>query len=169
MTRPTASTVFEEQRLDPRRHDRKAFSCGVDALDRFLQKHAHQAMRRGVSQTFVLVPVGNTSAIVGFYTLAPAEVLLANLQISDARPLPPYPVPCFRMGRLARDQRWRGEGIGPLLLGCAVQRCLDAKRSVGGYALVVDAKDAAAAGFYLRHGFRAYRDTPGSLYLPLGA
>ena len=107
-------------------------------------------MRRGVSQTFVLVSADNTAAISGFYTLHP------------------YPVPCFRMGRLARDQRWSGQGIGPLLLGCAVQRCLDAKRSVGGYALVVDAKDAAAAGFYLRHGFRAYRDTPGSLYLPLG-
>ena len=160
--------MFEEQRLDPKRHDRKGFSCGVEALDRFLQQHAHQAMRRGVSQTFVLVSADNTAAIAGFYTLAPAEVSLTDLQIGDARPLPPYPVPCFRMGRLARDQRWRGQGVGPLLLGCAVQRCLDAKRSVGGYALVVDAKDAAAAGFYLRHGFRAYRDTPGSLYLPLG-
>ena len=161
--------MFEEQRLDPKRHDRKGFSCDVAALDRFLQQHAHQAMRRGVNQTFVLVSADNTAAVAGFYTLAPAGVSLTDLQIGDARPLPPYPVPCFRMGRLARDQRWRGEGIGPLLLGCAVQRCLDAKRSVGGYALVVDAKDAAAEAFYVRHGLRSYRDTPGSLDLPLGA
>ena len=161
--------MFEEQRLDPRRHDRKGFSCGVEALDRFLQQHAHQAMRRGVSQTFVLVPADDTSAIAGLYTLAPAEVSLADLQIGDARPLPPYPVPCFRMGRFARDPRWHGQVLGPLRLGCAVQRCLDAKRSVGGYALVVDPKDAAAEAFYVRHGFRAYLDTPGSLYLPLGA
>ncbi len=161
--------MFDEQQLDPARHNRKAFSCGVAALDRFLQQQAHQNMRRGVSQTFVLVPANAPAEIAGFYTLAPAEVRLADLQPADARPLPPYPVPCFRMGRLARDQRWQGQGIGPLLLGLAVQRCLDAKRSVGGYALIVDAKDAAAKAFYERHGFRTFQDTPQSLYLPLGA
>lgn len=161
--------MFEEQQLDPGRHNRKAFSCGVPALDRYLQQQAHQNMRRGVSQTFVLVPADDHGAIAGFYALAPAEVRLADLQPADAKPLPPYRVPCFRMGRLARDQRWQGQGIGPLLLGLAVQRCLDAKRSVGGYALIVDAKGAAAKGFYERHGFRSFQDTPLSLYLPLGS
>lgn len=160
--------MLEEQQLNPTRHNRKAFSSGVPALDRFLQQQAHQNMRRGVSQTFVLVPADTPAEIAGFYTLAPAEVALADLQPADARPLPPYPVPCFRMGRLARDQRWRGQSIGPLLLGLAVQRCRDAQRSVGGYALIVDAKGDTAQAFYRRHGFRPYRDTPLSLYLPLG-
>ena len=160
--------MFEEQQLDPTRHNRKAFCCGVPALDRFLQQQAHQNMRRGVSLTFVLAPMDGPAEIAGFYTLAPAEVPLAGLQPADARPLPPYPVPCFRMGRLARDQRWQGQGIGPLLLGLAVQRCLDAKRSVDGYALIADAKDAAAKAFYERHGFRTFQDTPLSFYLPLG-
>ena len=126
-------------------------------------------MRRGVSQTFVLVPAKAPAEIAGFYTLAPAEVRLADRQPADARPLPPDPVPCFRMGRLARDQRRQGQGIGPLLLGLAVQRCLDAKRSVGGYALILDAKDTAAKAFYERHGFRTFQDTPQSPYLPLDA
>lgn len=160
--------MFEEQLLDPSRHNRKPFCCGVPALDRFLQQQAHQNMRRGVSQTFVLVSADAPGEIAGFYTLAPAEIRLADLQPADARPLPPYPVPCFRMGRLARDQRWQGQGIGPLLLGLAVQRCLEAKRSVGGYALIVDAKGAEAKDFYQRHGFRSFQDTPLSLYLPLG-
>ena len=160
--------MFEEQLLDPARHNRKVFSCGEPALDRFLQQQAHQNMRRGVSQTFVLVPADAPAEIAGFYTLAPAEVRLALLQPADAKPLPPYPVPCFRMGRLARDQRWRGQGIGGLLLGLAVQRCLEARRSVGGYALIVDAKNPEARTFYERHGFRPFLDTPLSLYLPLG-
>jgi len=160
--------VFDEQQLDPGRHNSKAFSCGARALDRFLQLQAHQNMRRGVSQTFVLVPANAPAEIAGFYTLAPAEVPLAGLQPADAKLLPPYPVLCFRMGRLARDQRWQGQGIGPMLLGLAVQRCLDAKRSVDGYALIVDTKDAAAKAFYERHGFRTFQDTPLSLYLPLG-
>jgi hypothetical protein len=73
-----------------------------------LQQQAHQTMRRGVSQTFVLVPANAPAEIVGFYALAPAEVRLADLQPADARPLPPYPAPCFRMGCLACDQRWQG-------------------------------------------------------------
>lgn len=160
--------MFEEQQLDPSRHNRKAFSSGDPALDRFLQQHAHQNMRRGVSQTFVLVPAEAPAEIAGFYTLAPAEVKLADLQPADAKPLPPYPVPCFRLGRLARDQRWQGQGVGALLLGLAVQRCLDAKRSIGGYALIVDATSPAAEAFYERHGFLNFQDTPRTLYLPLG-
>ena len=160
--------MFEEHQLDPTRHHRKGFRCGEPALDRFLNQHAYQNMRRGVSQTFVLVPGDTPAEIAGFYTLAPAEICLADLQPGDAKPLPPYPVPCFRMGRLARDLRWQGQGLGPLLLGLAVQRCLVAQRSVGGYALVVDAKNATAAAFYGHHGFRPFQDTPHSLYLPLG-
>ncbi|MCP9807145.1 GNAT family N-acetyltransferase [Cyanobium sp. T1B-Tous] len=160
--------MFEEHQLDPTRHHRKGFCCGEPALDRFLNQHAHQNMRRGVSQTFVLIPADIPAEIAGFYTLAPAQICLADLQPGDAKPLPPYPVPCFRMGRLARDLRWRGQGLGPLLLGLAVQRCLAAQRSVGGYALVVDAKNAAAVAFYGHDGFRPFQDTPHSLYLPLG-
>ncbi|MCX5958747.1 MAG: N-acetyltransferase [Cyanobacteria bacterium] len=163
-----ASSVLEELLLDPKRHDRSAFACGESALDAFLQRHAHQNMRKGISQTWVLVSPDKPSTIAGYYCLAPAEVVLANLQPADARPLPPYPIPCFRMGRLARDLRWRGEGMGALLIGLAVERCLRARQSVGGYALIVDAKGEKAKNFYLRYGFRPYIDTPNSLYLPFG-
>lgn len=43
-----ASAVFEEQQLAPMRHDRKAFSCGEEALDRFLRQQAHRNMRRAL-------------------------------------------------------------------------------------------------------------------------
>ncbi len=160
--------MFEEQLLDPKRHDRSGFACGEPALNAFLQRHAHQNMRKGISQTWVLVPQDEPITIAGYYCLAPAEVDLANLQPADARPLPPYPIPCFRMGRLARALRWRGEGIGALLIGLAVERALQARQSVGGYALIVDAKGEEAKTFYRRHGFRPHLDTPNSLYLPLG-
>jgi GNAT superfamily N-acetyltransferase len=163
-----ASSVLEELLLDPKRHDRSAFACGESALDAFLQRHAHQNMRKGISQTWVLVSPDKPSTIAGYYCLAPVEVVLANLQPADARPRPPYPIPCFRMGRLARDLRWRGEGMGALLIGLAVERCLRARQSVGGYALIVDAKGEKAKNFYLRYGFRPYLDTPNSLYLPFG-
>ena len=77
--------MFEEQQLDPNRRDRKAFCCGEPVLDRFLKQQAHQNMRRGVSQTFVLVTAEAPGQIAGFYTLAPAEITLADLQPGDAK------------------------------------------------------------------------------------
>jgi len=58
--------------------------------------------------------------------------------------------------------------MGALLIGLAVERCQRARQSVGGNALIVDAKGEQAKNFYLRYGFRPYLDTPNSLYLPLG-
>ncbi len=160
--------MFDEQLLDPKRHDRSAFACGEPGLDAFLQRHAHQNMRKGISQTWVLVPPDKPNTISGYYYLAPAEVVIPNLQPTDARPLPLNPIPCFRMGLLARDLRWRGEGLGASLIGLAVERCQRARQSVGGYALIADAKGEKAIKFYLHYGFRLYLDTPNTLYLPLG-
>ena len=96
--------MLEEQLLDPRYHNRKAFRCGVGVLDRFLAQQAGQNRRRGFGETptFVLVEDAEPARILGSYTLAPAQVARAALQPEDAAPLPPYPVPCYRIGRLAR-------------------------------------------------------------------
>ena len=58
--------------------------------------------------------------------------------------------------------------MGKLLLGCAVDRCLKARQQVAAYALVVYAKDVAAKACYEHFGFAALRDSPLTLYLPLG-
>jgi GNAT superfamily N-acetyltransferase len=160
--------VLEEQAFDAQRHDRAAFRCGVPALDEFLQRFAAQQRRKGVSTVFVLVDAAAPRTTLGYYTLSAAQVDVAALGDADRKRLPRYPVPCFRMGRLAcRDDR-RGEGLGRLLVGCAVQRCLLARAQVAAYALIVDAKDEAARSFYLRYGFNACIDAPMTLYLPLG-
>ena len=73
------------------------------------------------------------------------------------------------MGRLACASGMQGKGIGKLLVGLAVARCLQAAHNVAAYALLVDAKDTAAAAFYKHYGFTAQKDAPLSLYLPLGS
>jgi len=49
------------------------------------------------------------------------------------------------MGRLACRSDRRGQGLGKLPVACAVGRCLQARRQVAAYALMVDAKDEQAA------------------------
>lgn len=160
--------MLEEHVLDAKRHDRAGFRCGVPALDDYLHKYAAQQNTKGISTVFVLVNDAAPSKILGFYTLSAAQVEVEKLSEAERKKLPRYPVPCFRMGRLARSIESRGTRLGEVLMGCAVDRCLHARALVGAYALLVDAKDEKAKAFYLQYGFIEHVDMPMSLYLPLG-
>ncbi len=154
--------------MDPALHDRAGFDCGVPALNDYLQRFADQHRRRGITSVFVLADSEAPGKILGYYTLSAAEVDAAHLGDAERKRLPRYPVPCFRMGRLATAADRRGQGIGRLLMGCAVDRCLKAREQVAAYALIVDAKDAQAKRFYEHYGFAAFEGQPLTLYLPLG-
>jgi ribosomal protein S18 acetylase RimI-like enzyme len=147
-------------------HDRLSFSCGVDALDRYLHAQAGQDVRRRVSNCFVAVSSERT--IAGYYTLAATGVPLNDLPLEYAKRLPRYPiVPAALVGRLAVDIRFAGKGLGSMLLYDAMARAADAAPAV--FAVIVDAKDDRAAKFYQRFGFRAFASRPMTLYYPLNA
>lgn len=160
--------MLEEQALDIKRHNRVDFRCGVLELDDYLHRYAAQQSARGVSAVYVLINSAQPSRILGFYTLSAAQVDGVQISESDRKKLPRYPVPCFRMGRLACSAEHRGEGLGKLLLGCAVDRCLQARKQVAAFALLVDAKNDNAKAFYQHYGFTPCTDSPRTLYLPLG-
>jgi len=160
--------VLEEQPLNPDLHDRAGFSCGISELDDYLHRFAVQHRRKGVSTVHVLVDTEKPSLILGFYTLSAAQVDIAELSDADRKTLPRYPIPCFRLGRLACRMDHRGRGLGKLLIGCAVERCLQARKQVAAFALIVDAKSPEAKAFYEHYGFTPCVDASMALYLPLG-
>ena len=160
--------MLEEQAFDAKLHDRAGFRCGMPELDDYLQRFAAQQSAKGVSTVYVLVDDAAPSLILGFYTLSAAQVDVLQLSESDRKKLPRYPVPCFRMGRLACRVDSHARGLGKLLIGCAVDRCLQARKQVGAFALLVDAKNEQAKAFYQHYGFTACTDSPMTLYLPLG-
>ena len=65
----------------------------------------------------------------------------------------------MRIGRLAASQAHRGQRLGELLLANAIKRTLAARHTLGVYAVLVEAKDAAAEAFYRKYGFRPLRRT----------
>jgi GNAT superfamily N-acetyltransferase len=160
--------VLEEQMLATSLHDRAGFRCGVPELDDYIQRFAAQQVVRGVSAVYVLVDSAQPSQILGFYTLSAAQVDVMQMAEADRKKLPRYPVPCFRMGRLACSVKHRGQGVGKLLIGCAVDRCLQARKQIAAFALLVDAKGESAKAFYQHYGFTPCADSPLTLYLPLG-
>ena len=145
-------------------HDRAAFNSGEKSLDRYLREQVTQDIRRRVAACFVALADGQR--IAGYYTLASASLLLADLQASTGKKLPRYPtVPTVRMGRLAVDQDFKGIGLGGALLADALDRA--ARSEIAAYALMVDAKDDSAAAFYRHHGFIALPESARTLFLPL--
>lgn len=147
-------------------HDRAAFDSGSPALDRYLKEQVSQDIRRRVAICFVAL--ADETCIAGYYTLASASVLLADLPASTGRKLPRYPsVPTVRMGRLAVDANFKGQGLGGALLADALDRA--ARAEIAAHALMVDAKDETAVAFYRHHGFIALPDSPRTLFLPLAS
>ena len=159
--------MLEEQQLNSKLHNATEFDCGTPTLNQYLVRFATQDRRRNLSQIYVLIDTNKPTHILGYYTLSAAQVDIEQISEQERRRLPRYPVPCFRMGRFAIQLDMQGRGLGKHLLGCAVDRCLKARREVGAYALLVDAKDAKAKLFYEHFGFVAFANAPLSLYLPM--
>lgn len=154
-----------QYRIEPLadKHDRAAFSCGVETLDRYLRRQAGQDVSRLVAAAFVITPDGKT--VAGFYTLTAHVLNLGDLPDNVAKKLPRYPsVPAILLGRLAVGKDFRGVGIGELLLVDAFKRVLANTQEVGAAALVVDAKDERAREFYLRHDFIPLPSQPNRLF-----
>lgn len=142
-------------------HDRSRFFSGVDALDRYFQVQVSQDIRRRVTACYVAVEAA-TSAVAGFYTLSASDIPLTDIPAELVKKLPRYPaVPAARVGRLAVDQRFRGQKLGAALLFNAIARA--ARSEVAIFALVVDAKDDEAETFYRHHGFQNFGSTPRQL------
>jgi ribosomal protein S18 acetylase RimI-like enzyme len=156
---------FEIEPLGPT-HDRQRFVSGIEALDRYLATQASQDVKRRVSNGFVAHD--GTGAIAGYYTFAASSVLLGDLPPDVVKRLPRYPpVPAALIGRLAVDRRFKGMGLGRALVMDAAIRAGYADPAI--FALVVEAKVAAAVAFYKHNGFENFTSRSTSLFLPVAS
>lgn len=147
-------------------HDRAGFSSGNDALDRYFREQAGQDQKRRLSAVFVLYDAAN-DIVAGYYTLSACEIEPRALPNEIAKRLPRRPLPATLIGRLATDLRYRGQALGGMLLVNALTRAVNASRGIGAMAVIVDAKDDPARGFYEHYGFRRFVDDPYCLFLPM--
>ncbi len=150
--------TYRSQPLQPDQHDLTAFACGEPSLDDWLRQTAAAASARGTARTWVWVD--GSGRVVGYYALsahkvAPADVP-SRLRTGTAE------IPAVLIGRLALDLSLRGQQLGAVLLADALERIVEATRTVAARLVVVDALHEDVAAFYERLGFRR---TPDSLRL----
>ncbi len=127
-------------------------------------------MRRNVAVVWVLYDAQD-DAIAGYYTLSAASVETTAVPEGEAGRLPRYPhLPVILLGRLAvsSDPTYRGRGLGGVLLVDALKRAAHLRDTIGAVAVVVDAKDVVARGFYEHYGFQRPQDSEWRLFISMG-
>jgi hypothetical protein len=159
---------FRFEPLDKRKHDRAAFSCEHESLERYLKEHATQEIKKRVAAVYVLTPDGKT--IAGYYTLSQYAVeahafppdLLQQLH------LPKYDrLPATLLGRLARSKEFKGIRLGEILLIDALKRALEHSRNIASVAVFVDAIDENARAFYRHYSFIDVPTQPNRLFISM--
>ncbi len=143
--------VWQEEPVS-RAHDRARFDCGSPPLNEYLVRYARQNHESGVTKTFVALNPNTPDRVLGYYSMAVASVECEALPPDLQRRLPRYPIPVYRLARLAVARELQGQGLGAELLVAAALRAEAASRSVGGIGLLIDAKDDEAARWYMRFG-----------------
>jgi GNAT superfamily N-acetyltransferase len=150
-----------------RKHDRDAFDCGDPALNEFLRQHAHKSHDKGAAKTFLAISNSDGKTILGFYSLCPASLEYARVPDVVRKGLAWHDVPVFRLGRLAVNQEFQGQGLGGQPILATGRRCLLTATEVGGVAILIDAKPERAANWYVSSGAVALLDAPLALLVPL--
>ena len=145
----TQSPISNAVPLDGSR-DRSGFDCGNEALNSYLLRYSWQNQKNNYSRTFVMC---RDLRVVGYYTLVAGSVSPADVPQSMTRGSPKHNVPIILLARLAVDRPEQGQGVGKAFLKHAALSALAAADFVGCRAMMVHAKDATAAEFYVKYGF----------------
>jgi hypothetical protein len=100
-------------------HDSSAFDCGDADINEYLREHGLRDMELGLARTWILVESGEpaTAVVAGFVTLRAHALHISNdyfgFEDDDG---PPLEVPLVELMYVARDLRWKGRDLGPVLV-----------------------------------------------------
>lgn len=159
--------------LDPGRHDRTAFSCGVEQVDNYFRKTANKLTKADNVRVFVMVaPDGS---LIGFYSINAHAVAYSDLPTRYAKTRPSHGnIPAAYISMIGRDQRFKGKQYGADLLVDALKRIAAAADSVGISVVMLDMLDcgdparvARRKSMYQSFGFQPLASQPLRLFLPM--
>ncbi|HET9714848.1 MAG TPA: GNAT family N-acetyltransferase [Pseudolabrys sp.] len=147
-------------------HNVSHFSSGQPILDDWLKKRSLESENVGTARTYVVCE--QTLNVVGYYSIAMGSVQVNELppKLKRKQGLPKQ-IPVAILARLARDEKYRGQGLGADLLQDALKRILQVSQMIGVRAVLVHAIDDKAATFWRDNEFVECPVDSRSFYLPI--
>jgi ribosomal protein S18 acetylase RimI-like enzyme len=139
--------------LDRKKHDRAAFSCGVERVDNFLKKTATRQQDHGHTRVSVAC-LDASDTVIGYYALNAHAIDASTLLEADRKKLPSYPtISAIYLSIVGVQKEHQGSGLGSYLMADAFKRAAEAAEIVGAYFFVLDALNERAAKLYRKLGF----------------
>jgi len=153
------------QLLD-KNHNRKNFTCEEDLLTEYIIKQVSQDIGKRLATCFVAVD--SEQNVIGYYTLTSESLGRELIPEKYIKQVPKnYNAPVILLGRLARDIRKKGEGLGEHLILDALFRSYKlSNESIGTMAVVVNPINDKAVEFYKKYGFEQLHES-GKMFLPM--
>lgn len=154
-------------RLLSKSHIRNGFDCGKPLLDNYIRTQASQDVKRDLSACYVMTEEGKDE-VLGYYTLSSNSIERTVFPANMIARLPPSygDLPTILMGRLAVDNKIKGQRLGEFLLVNALNKCADVSKTIGALAVLVDPIDEDAENFYSSYGF-IYLPGSKKMFIPI--
>lgn len=159
--------------FDPEKHDRTAFSCGVEQIDNFFKKTANKLSKADNSRIYVMT--APDSALIGFYALNAHAIDYHDLPQKYARSRPANgSIPAAFLSMIGVDRRHSGQGFGGDLLIDALMRIARTSEEIGIAVVILDVLDngdadlvARRKALYAKYGFQPLPSNPLRMLLPV--
>lgn len=169
---PEPAPFIKIEPLDTAKHDRAAFSCGVDQIDNFFKRLANQQQKREFTKVWVAVSTDNESAVLGFYATnshsIPTDDLPEKLRKGAPRQDRVGAAYISMVGVTADAQ---GTGIGTVLMIDALKRIATAATQVGIFTVVLDVVEdehtEKRKAWYTKLGFLPFPSQPLRMFIPI--
>lgn len=170
---PEGERFYTIEPLDPDRHDRAAFSCGIEQVDNFLRRTANKLSKADNVRTFVMV--GSSGELIGFYAVNAHAVDYADLPAKFARNRPNHgSIPAAYISMIGVDHRFQRQGYGGDLLIDCLARLVEAAEAVGIAVVMLDVLDCGdpenvekRKTLYAGYGFAPLPSNELRLFLPM--
>ena len=154
--RVSASIIFSKPRPLLQADTNKPFDCGMPSLNSWLQRHAWENQKSGVSRTNVMFEIDASKRdekyLAAFVSLANAEIRRECLPKPQQRNKP-QTIPTVLLGQLAVDEKYQKQGVAKSLLFFAYKTAVQVAEKTGCYCLLTHPLDDNASAFYRHWGF----------------
>lgn len=159
--------------LDPSKHDRAAFSCGIDQVDNFFKRTANKLSQAGNLRVHVLTEPNGS--IIGFYALNAHSIDYVDLPEKFRRDRPGHgKIPAAYISMIGVDSRYQGQGFGGDLLVDCLSRIASAAQTIGIRVVLLDVLNCGRedqvkrrAQLYSSYGFVSLPGHVHRMFLPL--
>lgn len=160
--------------LDPDKHDRVAFSCGVEQVDNYFKNTANKLAKAGNVSVRVMVDNDN-GRVIGFYSTNAHAIDYQDLPRKYARTRPGHgTIPAAYISMMGVHEDCSGQGYGGILLADAMKRIARAADQLGVAVILLDVLDcgdpeqlARRKAFYEGFKFQPLPSQPLRLFMPV--